>query len=175
MPTAIDVMKQIWEQENIWVEIRSNKTNLPRYSVPRKYPKNKKVADWIQSRLSAYDGSIITVKKGNGTIASDQTNIEKLRCSYTDKAIELIETKLLAGLKEKKIKKIKKQQVIIKKEASQVKLANSVISAKALGTEEDLVRLKLVEKFAKHVCVNIEKAMLKTCTENGISIDICNK
>lgn len=110
MATALDIMQQIWKQENIWIEIKSKKTDLPRYKVQRRFPKNKKVIDFINSRFSDYDRSMIVVKKDNGTEVSDKATIEYLRSSYKNNTIKLIEATFIVALKDKKINKIKKIQ-----------------------------------------------------------------
>lgn len=174
MATAYDVMWQIWETERIYVEIDTNDTNLPKYLATTKYPKNRKVTDWLNSRLAAYDHSIITIRRGIKFKASNQSTIESVRNSYSKAAVELIESKFELVSINKSFNKILQKSKTKTKENKAIKAANTQISSTNLITKELLEEYDKLDKHVDYFCKNLSKILMKLCSEHKICEDICN-
>jgi hypothetical protein len=103
MATAIDVVKQVWEKEGIYIVIHSKSKALPRYNHPKKYNKNKTVGEFIEKRLAIYGD--VAVYKGVSNEATSGAKIATVRNSYDDNDLIAIEAQFTVADAKKKIAK----------------------------------------------------------------------
>lgn len=180
MPTANDVMKQIWAIEKIFVKIECKK-NIPSYTFVRRFPKNKKVQDWVKSRLRKYDISVITVIKGINKSAPNKMTIDALRQSYDSSAAEYIENlfEIQSVKKKYKSSKVKQSKLLetakveadtAKKDAESAKKQSEFIKGtvtKVSGEREELIReLTIYMKIfnnTKYICNNLDMVIKQLC------------
>ena len=155
MLKAIDVMKQIWELENIHVRIKSS-TELPEYPFKRKYPENRTVGDWARNRLSAYKTSTIEILNGKNSIPLDTLRIEALRKSYNKAARESINAKFKVEVFRKKFIRSKKDLVVQEEKTEQILNLVTEISGAKCEMEEELNIYRKLFKHTEYICDKID-------------------